>query len=231
MSSFSALLLLALAAFARALPATAPKYIFYVIVDDLGWGNVGFHRNDSLGEVRTPTLDALVADGIELGRHYVYMQCTPSRSSFLTGRLPIHVQTTLANPESHNAGIPFNMTSIAAKLKSGGYATHVVGKWDGEWGSAARQKGALIRFIAHWRAAISSQLGVCTRPRTRQSARRAAESTDAANTNLTLPPGAHRSPLAPPQLGWLHRDTPPRGGASTRRSSILSTKTTTLHKN
>lgn len=54
--------------------------------------------------------------------------CTPSRSSFLSGRLPVHVETALPNPEDPNQGVPRNMTSIAAKLKAQGYATHVVGK-------------------------------------------------------------------------------------------------------
>lgn len=126
----AAALLTAAARPAAALPAGAPKYIFQVIVDDLGWGDVGFHRTDGSKEVHTPTMDALAADGVELTRHMVHKMCTPSRSSFLSGRLPMHVQQTLANPEAHNAGIPFNMTVIGAKMKEAGYRTAIVGKWD-----------------------------------------------------------------------------------------------------
>ena len=80
-------------------------------------------------EVVTPTMDALVKAGIELNRHYVHMMCTPTRSSFQSGRLPIHVLTQLSSPCDHNGAIPRNMTGIAAQLKKAGYSTHQVGKW------------------------------------------------------------------------------------------------------
>lgn len=35
-----------------------------------------------------------------------------------------------ADPVSGFAGVPRNMTGIAAKLKTAGYATHMIGKWD-----------------------------------------------------------------------------------------------------
>ena len=49
----------------------APPHIFHVIVDDLGWGNTGYHRATPTAEVQTPHMDALVADGVELYRQYV----------------------------------------------------------------------------------------------------------------------------------------------------------------
>ena len=39
---------------------------------------------------RTPNLDTLVKEGVELDRFYTYKYCSPTRSSFLSGRLPIH---------------------------------------------------------------------------------------------------------------------------------------------
>lgn len=106
-----------------------PKVILAVIVDDLGWADVGFHRDPPSPEIQTPALDALVADGIELTRHYAHCTCTPSRSSFFSGRLPMHVQQTLSNPEDPTMGVPRNMTVIAAKMRQAGYKTHVVGKY------------------------------------------------------------------------------------------------------
>eukprot|EP00052_Salpingoeca_macrocollata_P009358 m.73926 g.73926 ORF g.73926 m.73926 type:complete len:523 (+) comp17066_c0_seq1:390-1958(+) len=107
-----------------------PPHIFMVLIDDFGWGNVGFHRNPSTPEVVTPNIDSLVKEGIELDRHYVHFACTPTRSSLQSGRLPIHVQLTLADPCTTGSGIPKNMTGVAAKLQAAGYATHQVGKWD-----------------------------------------------------------------------------------------------------
>jgi len=104
--------------------------IFFVVVDDWGWGDVGYHRQEPTSEVVTPTIDNLVKEGVELNRHYVHMTCTPTRSSFQTGRLPAHVLTVLAGPCDENGAIPRNMTGIASVLKKAGYATHQVGKWD-----------------------------------------------------------------------------------------------------
>lgn len=101
-----------------------------VLVDDFGWAEVGYHRSNSTEEVHTPTIDALVKEGVELDRHYVHMTCTPSRSSLQTGRLPVHVITQLAGPCDEHGAIPRNMTGVAAQLKRAGYATHQVGKWD-----------------------------------------------------------------------------------------------------
>ena len=111
--------------------ASKLPHIFMVLVDDWGWGDVGYHgaRTPS-GESLTPTIDGFVNDGIELNRHYVHMFCTPTRSSFQSGRLPIHVVTTLCDPCDKSGAIPRNMTGIAAQLKKAGYATHQVGKWD-----------------------------------------------------------------------------------------------------
>merc|ERR1719491_850597 len=109
---------------------TKLPHIFFVIVDDFGWAEVGYHRATPTKEVLTPTIDNLVKKGIELNRHYVHMMCTPTRSSFQSGRLPVHVLTRLAGPCDGNGAIPRNMTGIAAKLKKAGYMTHQVGKWD-----------------------------------------------------------------------------------------------------
>jgi arylsulfatase I/J len=107
-----------------------PRVILTVIADDLGWFNVGFHHATPSPEIVTPNLDSLVAQGINLTAHFVYNTCTPSRCSFLTGRLGTHVQTTLDNPEVPSSGVPYNMTVVAAKLQAAGYYSAVAGKWD-----------------------------------------------------------------------------------------------------
>jgi arylsulfatase B len=58
------------------------------VVHSLRRNNVGFHakNNPNSDEVVTPNMDALAASGIELDRHYAFRFCSPSRSSFNTGR-------------------------------------------------------------------------------------------------------------------------------------------------
>lgn len=109
--------------------APHPHFVF-IMVDDLGWADVGFHQAQPNPEVQTPNMDALVAEGVELTRHYVYYDCTPSRSSVQSGRLPVHVTQNLFNPDQPDAGIPKNMTGFAEKMKVANYSTHFVGKWD-----------------------------------------------------------------------------------------------------
>lgn len=134
--------------FARcAISAAAPKpHIVLVLADDYGWANLGYHHRETTGsesdqaraETHTPNLDGLIDHGILLNRHYVYKICSPSRSSLQSGRLAVHVNdlntgVTVTNPDdpvSGFAGVPRNMTGMAEKLRSAGYKTHMVGKWD-----------------------------------------------------------------------------------------------------
>ena len=97
--------------------ASIPNILF-VLVDDFGWNDIGYHRLHPNVEVLTPVMDKLATEeGVILNRHYVHMTCTPSRSAFQTGRLPVHVVTKLVSPCDINGAIPRNMTGIASKLK------------------------------------------------------------------------------------------------------------------
>lgn len=53
-------------------------HILFLLVDDFGWANTGWHRLEHpTAEVSTPNMDALVKNGLELDRHYVYKYCCP----------------------------------------------------------------------------------------------------------------------------------------------------------
>ena len=76
-------------------------HIVFMVVDDWGWANAGYHRSPPTPEVVTPNIDSLVKQGLELDQHYVFKLCSPSRCSLLTGRLPIHVDDNSIHPANY----------------------------------------------------------------------------------------------------------------------------------
>jgi arylsulfatase B len=112
--------------------APTQPHLVVVLIDDWGWANAGFivNRPSLTRNETTPQMNALVKEGIQLSRHYVYSLCSPSRTSFQTGRLPFHVNTANYDAFDPSLGIPENMTTIAEKLTGVGYISHIVGKWD-----------------------------------------------------------------------------------------------------
>lgn len=116
---------------ATAADVTRPPNIVFIMADDLGWADVGFHR----GNAPTPHLDKLVRTGVELTQHYVAPVCTPTRAGFMTGRLwsrfgVFSVVTTRS--------LPWDTETLPRALKKKGYETALMGKWHlgskPEWG-------------------------------------------------------------------------------------------------
>jgi hypothetical protein len=97
---------------------TPPPNIIFLLVDDLGHNDVGWKNS----QIHTPTLDGLVAGGVELGHHYVFKYCSPTRASFLTGRLPYHVHQW--NLDSNSPwGTNINMTFLSVRASNCGHQT------------------------------------------------------------------------------------------------------------
>lgn len=112
-----------------------PDILFHV-VDDLGWNDLGF-RNP---EIESPQLDALAASGVVLVDYHVFFWCSPTRSSFLTGRIPFHngFATETGQPRygqgfnggNTEYGISVNITFLPEVLRNAGsYQTAALGKW------------------------------------------------------------------------------------------------------
>ena len=107
--------------------------IVFILADDLGFNNVGWQqkKHGMEPEIHTPVIDELAENGLHLDRMYSYKYCSPSRSSFLSGRLPIHVtQNNKNNLVTNPGGADLRMKLLPQALKERfNYKTHMVGKW------------------------------------------------------------------------------------------------------
>jgi arylsulfatase A-like enzyme len=98
--------------------------ILLIVADDLGWSDVGWHG----GFGKTPVMDKLVREGVELDQHYVQPVCTPTRTALMSGRYPGRFGPQALAPSNLRA-MPLGTPIIASALKSAGYRTHMAGKW------------------------------------------------------------------------------------------------------
>ncbi|XP_060595787.1 arylsulfatase B-like [Ruditapes philippinarum] len=100
--------------------------IVFIVADDLGWNDVGFHNPSMI----TPNIDKLAYQGVLLNHSYVQPVCSPSRHAFMTGYYPFKAGLQhLVIGHSQNVCSPLNMTFLPKHLKQAGYATHAIGKW------------------------------------------------------------------------------------------------------
>ncbi|MFM1982566.1 MAG: hypothetical protein RJB22_1285 [Pseudomonadota bacterium] len=102
--------------------------ILILVVDDLGYGDVGVYGGgESLG-APTPHIDRLAQQGLRLTSTYAQPTCTPTRAALNTGRLP--VRSGLLAPSLLNDDADAAWEIFAAKLLSdAGYRTAMSGKW------------------------------------------------------------------------------------------------------
>lgn len=118
----------------RAQGARKPNILF-IVLDDLGWGELGCYGQK---QIQTPTADRLASQGIRYTDFYAGgAVCAPSRSVLMTG---LHAGHT---PVRANAGtIPLRANpedrTVAQLLQESGYSTALFGKWGlGDFGSAS----------------------------------------------------------------------------------------------
>jgi len=105
--------------------ASNPLHIVFLVMDDLGWNDVGFRS----GALSTPTIDTLAKEGVILQNYYVMDACAPTRATFMTGRHVTRtgIYTPFAGTEPE--GVPLDEIFLPSVLKKAGYATHMIGKW------------------------------------------------------------------------------------------------------
>ena len=100
--------------------------ILFILVDDLGYNDLGYNMNT---DTLTPFIDELVATkALKLTRNYVTKLCSPSRAAFLTGRYPIRYGIQY---DVLDANVPISLSRqnslISNEFQNQGYSTHMIG--------------------------------------------------------------------------------------------------------
>ena len=120
--------------------AGSPNLIF-MLQDDLGYNDVGFTSGTpSTDPAASANLTALAREGIVLRQHYAHWHCSPSRRSFLTGRLPVHHGELLSDVDGDD--VDLRWAWVSDKLKARGYANWWFGKGHTGYKSTRHLPGA-----------------------------------------------------------------------------------------
>ena len=108
--------------------------IIFILADDLGWGDLGFQFQNLRAKLnvrsepwaKTPNLDRMSAQGVQLPNHYCPAPVSaPSRASLMLGQHQGHANV---RDNQFDKALDNNHT-IASVLKAAGYSTAAFGKW------------------------------------------------------------------------------------------------------
>ncbi|MEO0469296.1 MAG: arylsulfatase [Bacteroidota bacterium] len=103
--------------------------IIVILGDDMGYSDLGCFG----GEIRTPHLDHLAANGLRFTQFYNTGRCCPTRASLLTGLYPqqagIGHMVNDRGTAAYRGDLSFQAVTIAEVLKTAGYQTYLSGKW------------------------------------------------------------------------------------------------------
>lgn len=123
----------------RARAANRAPNIVFILIDDLGWGDVGCYGHEFH---ETPNIDRLASQGMRFTDAYAACPvCSPTRASILSGQYPARVGITdfitghwrpyapLRVPINRTQYLPLEIETMAERLSANGYATGAFGKW------------------------------------------------------------------------------------------------------
>ncbi|WP_169980137.1 sulfatase-like hydrolase/transferase [Tautonia rosea] len=115
----------------EAADAHRPPNILLILIDDLGYADVGCFGNRSN---QTPHIDRLAAEGLRFTDfHSNGPMCSATRAALLTGRYQNRFgrafEGALDADRDHDIGLPLEELTIAEALKPAGYVSGLFGKW------------------------------------------------------------------------------------------------------
>jgi len=103
--------------------------ILFILVDDLGYGDVGCYNSAS--KVPTPNIDKLAREGMRFtDAHSPSTVCTPSRYSLLTGKMAFRINyRSVFEGVGGPCLIKEYQLTLPQMLRNQGYTTAMTGKW------------------------------------------------------------------------------------------------------
>lgn len=123
-------------------PSSDAPNVLVILLDDLGYSDFGCFG----GEIETPHVDQLAANGLRFGNYTTVPMCTPARAALLTGKNPHSVGCgwlTHSDPgyPGYKGEMSKDAPTMAELLRSQGYATYAAGKWHNTYDANARPGG------------------------------------------------------------------------------------------
>jgi len=106
-----------------------PPNIFYILIDDIGFGDLGSETLNSIRGYKTPAINEIAREGMRVSRMYTEPSCTPTRVAFMTGRQPYRSGMGNTAVDISGFGLADEEVTLAEILSEVGYNTVHIGKW------------------------------------------------------------------------------------------------------
>ena len=115
--------------------------VVFILVDDLGWGDLGCYGSDYY---ESPHIDRLARESLQFSAAYAAAPvCSPTRAAILTGKSPARLDMTIWHEGAVGGGpadrrlrdavaepnLPLAEVTLAEMFRDAGYFTAHVGKW------------------------------------------------------------------------------------------------------
>jgi hypothetical protein len=97
--------------------------IFYILIDDIGFGDLGSETLNVIRGYKTPSINKFAEEGMRLARMYTEPSCTPTRVAFMTGRQPYRNGMGNTSVDISGFGLADEEVTLAEVLSKSGYNT------------------------------------------------------------------------------------------------------------
>ncbi|MGI9537545.1 MAG: sulfatase-like hydrolase/transferase [Desulfocapsaceae bacterium] len=106
-----------------------PPNILYILIDDIGFGDLGIPELNAIRGYKTPAINKFSDEGMRFARMYTEPSCTPTRVAFMTGRQPFRNGMGDTAVDISGFGLADKEVTLAEVLSDVGYNTVHIGKW------------------------------------------------------------------------------------------------------